>query len=189
MHSMAASGFLGADFDVDMAVEQAPMSPVAGTTDGGDSSPIAQASSKWRKPTYIVRKVRVLYNNLYLSIVQSDVESLLNHVAQEEKVELLRELEQLQMKLYELQQAESREAAAAEANRKQNLLQQELETSLMRDAVRMQQLSLVQVQSAVSSYVVGNYSRGRVYPLATAADCRERMLSLYRACRRRCRMK
>jgi hypothetical protein len=61
----------------------------------------------------------------------------------------------LQDTLLELQQAESKASAAAESAKAQNLLQQELETSLMRDAVRMQQLSLVHVQSAVSSYAVG----------------------------------
>lgn len=78
---------------------------------------------------------------------------------QEEKEGLLKELEALQLKLRLLQQRESHPlsstpvAASAFAS-PPDLLQRELATSLLGDAVRFQQLSLVHVQSAVSSYVV-----------------------------------
>jgi uncharacterized protein YlxW (UPF0749 family) len=74
-------------------------------------------------------------------------------VEQEEKAELVEELRQLQSKLRELQQDQMNQEERMNGVGP-SLLEQELATSLLRDAVRIQQFSLVNVQSAVSGYVV-----------------------------------
>lgn len=62
---------------------------------------------------------------------------------QEEKQELLKELEVLQAKLKVL-----------DGVKRRSLLQRQLETSMLRGAVHQQHLQLVNTQSAVSAYVV-----------------------------------
>lgn len=69
----------------------------------------------------------------------------MKHGCQEEKENLKKELKKLQDKLLTLHEAE---------RQRPNLLQLELETSLLRDIVMIKQLSVVNLQSAVSGYVV-----------------------------------
>lgn len=144
--TMEFAAFLSAelrDADVEMAAGGSP-SAGSGSTDGGESSPSARAA-KGRKPTYIVRKVMSWFRNSKVcNMVLTGMQ-----LRQEEREGLMKELEELQVKLQKLQEAERDQPPSPP-----NLLQQELETSLLRDAVRMQQLSLVNVQSAVSGYVV-----------------------------------
>jgi hypothetical protein len=74
-------------------------------------------------------------------------------VEQEEKAELVEELRQLQSKLRKLQQDQMKQEERMD-DAGPSLLEQELATSLLRDVVRIQQFSLVNIQSAVSGYVV-----------------------------------